>query len=407
MGDAGLGALDGIGAKMKILRIISSMDPKTGGPAEGIRQVSRALKLQGHETECLTLDDPAASWIAGQPIKVHAMGPGWGGYGYAPKFKVWLKQHAADYDAIVIGGIWQYHSIAARDVLFGLGIPYLIFTHGMLDPWFKHTYPLKHLKKSLYWPWTDYRVLRDAHAVLFTSEEEKILARQSFGLYRANEAVVNYGTSTPPQNKAELRDKFFAQYPALSGKRLITFLSRIHEKKGCDLLVAAFAKIADSDPNLHLVMAGPDQTNLIPALKALAESLGIAQKITWTGMLQGDAKWGALYASEVFALPSHQENFGIAVAEALGCGLPVIISDKVNIWREIDADGAGLVAPDTLEGTEKTLRTWIAMSSNERADMAARAEQTFKNRYTVEAMASSLLANIESMPTRPNLEFAR
>lgn len=396
-----MGALDAICTKvyraMKILRIIASMDPKGGGPSEGIRQVSKTLALQGHQSECLSLDDPEAPWLAQQSVPVHAMGPGWGSYGYTPRFKIWLKQHAHRYDAIIISGIWQYHSIAARNVLVALGIPYLMFTHGMLDPWFKQTYPLKHLKKMLYWPWTDYRVLRDAYAVLFTSEEERILAQRSFSLYKAKEVVVHYGTSTPPQNREALREKFLLQHPELNGKRLMTFLGRIHEKKGCDLLIAAFAEIAANDARLQLVMIGPDRDQLRPMLQQQAERLGIAARISWTGMLQDDAKWGALYASEVFALPSHQENFGIAVAEALGCGLPVLISDKVNIWREIKSDGAGLVASDTLQGTTAALQAWIALSPEQQQAMASNASNTFSRRYTVEAMAQSMLDNIASM----------
>jgi glycosyltransferase involved in cell wall biosynthesis len=382
---------------LKLLRIIASMDPAGGGPSEGIRQVSQHLLTLGVQSEVLSLDDPRAPWLPTQPVKIHALGPGMGGYGYAPGFKGWLREHARDYDAIIISGIWQYHSIAARNTLVELGMPYLIFTHGMLDPWFRHTYPLKHLKKSLYWPFADYRVLRDAHAVLFTSEEERLLARQSFRQYRANEVVVNYGTSIPPQNSDELREQFLRKFPSLREKRLMTFLSRIHEKKGCDLLISAFAKIAASDPRLHLLMVGPDQTGWVAHLKAQAQQLGIADRITWTGMLQGEDKWGALYASEVFVLPSHQENFGIAVAEAMGCGLPVLISDKVNIWREIKADGAGLVAADSVPGTEMLLSTWIAMSQSDQQRMAGRSRDSFMKRYTIAATATSIVDNIEAM----------
>ncbi|MFN6996501.1 MAG: glycosyltransferase, partial [Aquincola tertiaricarbonis] len=115
----------------------------------------------------------------------------------------------------------------------------------------------------------------------------------------------------------------------------------------------------------------------------------------WPGMLQGDLKWGAFHAAEAFVLPSHQENFGIAVAEALGCGVPVLISDKVNIWREIEADGAGLVAPDTAEGTAQLLQRWLALSSAERAAMRDRARGCFAQRFTVEAMADSLLSVLQ------------
>jgi glycosyltransferase involved in cell wall biosynthesis len=272
-----------------------------------------------------------------------------------------------------------------------MGIPYYVFTHGMLDPWFKRTYPLKHLKKWLYWPWAEYRVLRDAAGVLFTSEEERLQARRSFWLYRAHEHVVAYGTAQPPQDGERLRAKFLVAHRQLQGKRIVLFLGRIHEKKGCDLLVQAFASAAAQDDRLHLVLAGPDQTRLVPRLQALAAAAGVAERVSWPGMLQGDAKWGAFHAAEVFALPSHQENFGIAVAEALGCGLPVLISNKVNIWREIAADRAGIVEDDTLKGTRQGLQRWLALGPEQRRQFSEQAKSSFRRRYSVDAMATTFL----------------
>jgi glycosyltransferase involved in cell wall biosynthesis len=207
--------------------------------------------------------------------------------------------------------------------------------------------------------------------------------------------VVAYGTRTPPNDIKTLREHFYTSHPALRGKRVLLFLSRIQEKKGCDLLLEAFAKVAAQDSNLHLLMAGPDQTGLVAKLQAQAQRLGIADRITWPGMLQGDMKWGAFYASEAFVLPSHQENFGIAVAEAMGCGLPVLISDKVNIWREVETDGAGIVNTDTVEGTEKTLRQWLALDKDARKNMAEQAKISFEQRFTVDAMANSLIETIK------------
>ena len=379
---------------MKVLHILPSVDPKGGGPMEGVKQYGHRFEELGHHVDVLTLDDPTAACVAEYPLKVHALGPALGSYRYSAMLASWLEKHAKDYDTIIINGLWQYHGFGAWRVLHRMKIPYFVFTHGMLDPWFKHTYPLKHLKKWLYWPWAEYRLLRDASAVLFTCEEERLLARQSFWLYKVREAVINYGTGTPPQNAEALRAVFYASYPQLKNKRVLLFLSRIHEKKGCDLLIAAFAKVANEDANLHLVMAGPGHADLLDALKTQAQSLNIANRMTWTGMLQGDLKWGAFYASEAFVLSSHQENFGIAVAEALGCGLPVLISNKVNIWREIESDGAGIVNTDTLEGTEKTLRQWLAMTANGRHKMSQQAKLTFEQRFTVDAMAQSLIATV-------------
>lgn len=381
---------------MKILHIIRSVNPKGGGPIEGVTQLSHYYEEHcdcGSDchAEVLSMDSPDDDFVKAASIKVHAIGhSNIGGYGYTAKLKPWLLEHAHEYDAIIINGIWQYHSFGAWRALKKLGIPYYIFTHGMLDPWFKKAYPLKHLKKWLYWPWAEYRVLRDAKAVLFTCEEEKRLAPQSFWLYKANGIVVNYGTKKSPVGKNHFRNIFFAKYPELASKRIFLFLSRIHEKKGCDLLIEAFAKVCMQDPLLHLVMAGPGSEVLVTKLKNLATKLGVAEKILWTGMLRGDDKWAAYYASEAFVLPSHQENFGIVVAEALASGLPVLISDKVNIWREIDADGAGVVNSDTVDGTVKTLQKWLSFDAGGRQKMATQAKLTFENRFTISAMAQSI-----------------
>ena len=379
---------------MRILHIISSVNPKGGGPIEGVRQRGLELIKMGHEVEVVSLDDPQSQFVQQFVLPVYALGPTSGSYQYNAKLGPWLKQNARGYNAIIINGIWQYHSFGAARTLRKMGIPYFVFTHGMLDPWFKHTYPLKHLKKWLYWPWAEYRVLRFARAVLFTSEDERLLARQSFWLYRANEAVVSYGTASPPSNEEHCREVFFDFASSLRNKRIMLFLSRIQEKKGCDLLIGAFARIASQDPSLHLVMAGPDQTGWKVVLESQAQELGIADRITWAGMLQGEIKWGAYYAAEAFVLPSHQENFGIVVAEALACGLPVLISDKINIWREIAEDGAGLVDADTVDGTTRNLQRWLSMNLNERQGMATKARASFQHRFTVRAMASSLLDTI-------------
>jgi len=376
---------------MKILHILPSINPAGGGPMEGVRQYGMSANKSGNQIEVLTLDQPDAPFIAEYPLKVHALGPSVGGYRYNSRLKGWLRQHAGEYDAVVVNGLWQYHGLGAWRALHGSGVPYYVFTHGMLDPWFKRTYPLKHLKKWLYWPWAEYRLLRDARAVFFTCEEERRLAPQSFWLYKVNGVVVNYGTSEPPQNGPELREAFLTSYPHLRDKRLLLFLSRIQEKKGCDLLIEAFARVASSDSALHLVMAGPDQTGWVVELKAQAQRLGVADRISWPGMVKGDAKWGAFYAAEAFVLPSHQENFGIAVAEALGCGLPVLISNQVNIWQEIKADGAGLVEPDTAEGTTALLAEWLKLSPNARAAMAQQARRTFEARFHIDAMTRSLI----------------
>jgi glycosyltransferase involved in cell wall biosynthesis len=377
---------------VKILHIISSVNPAGGGPIEGIKQLGTTLVDQGHDVEIASLDGRDAPYLLQSPLPVHPLGPTTLAYRYSPRFVPWLEANAGRYDAVIVNGIWQYHSFGAWLALRNSSTPYVLFTHGMLDPWFKKRYPLKHIKKWMYWPWAEYRVLRDARAVLFTCEEERRLARESFWLYRCNEVVVSYGTASPKGDPDSERREFLGHYPELRGKKLALFLGRIHPKKGCDLAIEAFARVLRLQPEWHLVIAGPDQVGLREALNYRAAQLGIAPRITWTGMLAGAMKWGALRTAEIFVLPSHQENFGIAVAEALAAGVPALISNKVNIWREIESDGAGIVSEDTLDGTCGILQSYVEMPAEKQQAMRKAAGECFEARFEIKKAAQTLHA---------------
>lgn len=376
---------------MRILHVIASTNPASGGPIEGIRQLAANLLCQGHEVEVVCCDEPNSPWLGEFSFTVHAVGPGRGGYSYTKGLAPWLMANADRFDAVIADGIWQHTSYTARKVMRKLNKPYFVFTHGMLDPWFKKAYPLKHLKKSLYWPLGEYRVLRDAAAVLFTCEEERTLASQSFRPYKVNERVVNFGTTAPKGDTKQQIESFLNAFPTLRDKPFLLFLSRIHPKKGCDLLIEAFAKVSTREDSTMLCIAGPDQVGLQADLLKLAEDLGIIDRIVWTGMISGDVKWGAYHACDAFILPSHQENFGIVVAEALACSKPVLISNKVNIWREIQNAGAGIVEQDSLEGTISMLTRWNGVCLSERVEMGRRAKTCFDQNFEVTKAAQSIL----------------
>ena len=322
-------------------------------------------------------------------------------YGYSSRFVPWLKANRSRYDVVVVNGIWQYNALGVWRALRKTDTPYFVYTHGMLDPWFKRAYPLKHLKKWVYWPWADYRVLRDAAAVLFTCEEERRLARLSFWLYRCRELVANYGTAGPVGNPAEQVDLLLKKHPELSNRRCLLFLGRLHVKKGPELLFKALSRVLQRLPepltrDVHLIVAGPNEHAYGRRMAAVVDDLGLTERVTWTGMLGDDLKWGAFYAAEAFILPSHQENFGISVAEALGCGVPVLISDQVNIWREICTDGAGFVDADTLNGTVNLIERWLRTPPAEWRAMGRRAKWCFDTRFNIEQAASSLVKALTS-----------
>jgi glycosyltransferase involved in cell wall biosynthesis len=372
---------------MRILHVITTLDPATGGPAE----VVRVLVKYGPEDasqEVVTLDDPNAVFVREAGFPIHALGPRTSTYGRNDKLIRWLEANRSRFDGVVVHGMWQFGGYAAWKTMRGR-VPYVVFTHGMLDPYFKRAFPLKHLKKWLYWLPVEYRVLRDADRVLFTCEPEAELAKESFWLHRWNPYVVPFGTIPPAGDVETQREAFFAACPEVRGRRFLLFLGRIDRKKGCDLLIEAFVKLGAHDPELDLVMAGPDPQNWRAELVRGAGNL--AARIHWPGMLLGEAKWGAFRAAEAFVLPSHQENFGIAVAEALACGRPVLLSDKVNIAAEIAADGAGLMETDTAAGTERLLTRWIEMPAPEREAMGARASECFHRRYDMRENAKTVV----------------
>lgn len=378
---------------MRILRLIG-VDPCQGGPTEGALQQTTLLAQMGIETHFASLESPDNPYVCNCENKVFAFGVGpmpsgwrrflpWLYDRVAPNYVPWLKSHVDDYDLVIVHGLWNYGVHGAWRALSASQTPYVVFTHGMLDPWFKRVSPLKNLMKQISWWRCEGPLLAHAAAVLFTTEEECMLARNAFYPYRIKEKVINYGTADVPDSVDVQIAAFRALLPALENRSYILFLSRIHPKKGCDMLLEAFAGVAQGNADIDLVMAGPDQVGWVPALKRLAERLGISGRVHWPGMLTGDTKWGAFRGAEAFILPSHQENFGIAVAEAMAAETPVLISDKVNIWREIASEQAGMVRPDTPEGVRMLLQDFFDTDQQERHRMGKRARAAFLAHFEI------------------------
>ena len=373
---------------MRLLHVIRTLNPVFGGPTDSVRMFVAAHQRRGNEVEVATLDDPAADFSKIPGSEVHAFGPTKPNYHYEPRLEKWLKENCRRFDGVIVNGIWQYHALAARRGVGGR-TPYVVFAHGMLDPYFMRRFPLKHLKKLLYWTAFEIKNLQLAEAVCFTSNEEMRVAGKGFPFQRRfKRVVVPYGTIGPTGDSESLRQAFLTVCPKLAGKRYLLFLGRLHPKKGCDLLLEAYAKTSPRD--LDLVMAGPDDRGWELKLRAQASRIGIADRVHWTGTLRGAAKWGAFYGSEAFVLPSHQENFGIAVADALACGTIPLISDKVNIARDLQADGAAIVDTDTPEGTVRLIERFLALSGADRQTMRRKARNCYENRYSLNNSAQEV-----------------
>jgi glycosyltransferase involved in cell wall biosynthesis len=385
---------------MKILRVIATIDPNTGGPLEGLKRASAIMSELGVEVEVLTLDEPSSFQAAADALAWPVYREGSekrSYYGYSQRFKKWINQHAADYDAIIIHGNWQYTGIATSRACRKAGVPYFVYPHGMLDPWFNQTYPLKKIKKQLYWWLAEHSVLHHANAVLFTSEEECRLARQSFKPYRVKENILGYGTTAPDIDAESAANQLRASAHAWAKSPYFLFLGRIQEKKGLDLLIAAYSQLKQEHAELPaLVIAGPEQQpKYVAHLKNNFPQTGIH----WIGAVTGPLKWQTVAAAEALTLVSHQENFGIVVAEALALGTPVLISDKVNIWREIMNEGAGFVANDTKDGALQLLQQWQALSAQDKINMRARAQTSFKQHFELRNATQRLIQLLKETTT--------
>jgi glycosyltransferase involved in cell wall biosynthesis len=176
---------------------------------------------------------------------------------------------------------------------------------------------------------------------------------------------------------------------------VVLTLGRLAVKKGLDILIRAFAIAAREIPRASLVIAGPDDEGIQPSLEQLAAHEGIGDRLVFPGMLVGDDKLSALAAADVWALPSHTENFGIAVMEALAAGCPTVVSPAVNLADEIGRSKAGLVRDAEPEPFAEAIASLLHDPAR-RSELAARARE-FARRYDWDALAPGILEMYEGV----------
>jgi glycosyltransferase involved in cell wall biosynthesis len=399
---------------MQILHVIASFNPVIGGPAEVIRNITLEHDKLTIKSEVVCLDEPNALFLTNlsPAFTVHALGHADKFWFFNRRLITWLKQNVARFDTIIIHGLWLYPSFAVNAVIQRLKaeslqsagtvrkVPQLlVFPHGMLDPYFQGGgRRLKAIRNWIYWKLIERRVVSGADALLFTCETELLLARKTFSPYQPKQEInVGNGIVDPPPFSTTMTDAFLEKCPGVTGRPYLLFLSRINYKKGVDLLVSAYAAIVEAQLEAKqqlplLVIAGPGlDTAYGEMIRQLIQKHPVVDDmIFFPGMLTGNAKWGAIYGCEAFSLPSHQENFGIVVAEALACGKPVLISNQVNIWREVVQGGSGIIGDDSPEGTQQVIELWLSMAGHEQQKMAHNARKTFENHFQMERVIHRL-----------------
>jgi glycosyltransferase involved in cell wall biosynthesis len=381
---------------MRILRVVRTLDPAAGGVAEAIRQFTRYFSTPNETVmDVVSLDDPFASWLKQYP-SAFGIGPVYNGYGYQKDIRRRMMKLVKGYQFVILDGIWQYHSRMGASICRELHIPYAIYPHGMLDQWFNRQYPIKYAKKLLYWMLYERAVLRDARTIIYTTEAERLASIHAFPFFKSSSQVLPLGIAPPNVDLVFDKEKLCQDLFGKSLERYVIFLGRLHEKKGCDLLIKAFGRVSADFPDVCLVMAGPAHDGIDQQLRMLARQNSVDNKVIFTGMLATDRKWAALALADAFILPSHQENFGIAVVEALACSVPVLISNKVNLYTEIENYQCGVVDDDTVDGVERQLRIFLSLTSEHRALMKMAALRCFSERFNIDQAAKLFLLWLNS-----------
>lgn len=411
---------------MKILHITASMDPKLGGVCQAVRTIIKGLNAYPDiKNEVISFDDPDTSFSKENYFPLIALGLGKGPWFYNSNYVVWLIENLPRFDVIILHGLWNYQGFGLLKVLRLLkkrnasfnGV-FFVMPHGMLDPYFQKASgrKLKAIRNWIYWKLIERKVVNQANGLLFTCEAELQLARTPFRPYHPKkELVVGLGVEEPPGYIEAMQEAFLSKCEGLKEESYLLFISRIHEKKGVDMLLNAYTAKLESGQEIitfnkhpndtpfigqkssfsNLVIAGPGlETPYGQKIKDSALKLQQKDTVFFPGMLTGNAKWGAFYGSEAFVLPSHQENFGIAVVEALACGKPVLISNQVNIWTEIASSEAGIVADDTATGTQDLLERWNTLSEEQKIEMGKNARKCYEKHFAVGPAAQNFLKAI-------------
>lgn len=381
---------------MRVLHVIPSLSPSSGGPSFALPAMARSLLPHGVRCVAATTDDDGP----GRRVEGVSLGTelprdgGWSVFYFRKQtefYKIsvplhrWLRSHVHEFDAVHVHALFSFASVAAARAAASRGVPFVIRPLGVLNRW-----GMEHRRrwiKGLSFRLLELPLLKKADAIHYTSQMEKRDAAR-FGLSN-RQVVIPIGIDLTPFARPPSRAIFTQQHPATAMSRNILFLSRIDVKKGLDLLIAAFARILPRHADVRLIICGDGDPALIAGLKAQAAALNVAHAITWAGRVEGELRLAAFAAAEIFVLPSHSENFGIALLEAMAAGLPCISSDQVALAADAALESAVQLAPREPTALARALEELLG-SETRRRELSEAARRLAQRDYTLESMGAGL-----------------
>jgi glycosyltransferase involved in cell wall biosynthesis len=454
---------------MKILHVIPSLSPKDGGPSFALPLIARGLVQLGIEVDVVATvgkEETVApdAWLNNDEDAAQVMR---GGAGYlhfrrqSEFYKVsfpltkWLSAHIRDYDLVHIHALFSYSSYAAAHIAGKNGVPYIIRPLGVLNRWGLRN--RRRFMKQVSLRLIEKRIVRNAAAVHYTSEQERLEAEETVA--NNESAVIPLAVDLPEPADFPGPERFYELFPIARDREIILFLSRLNPKKGLDLLLRAFAEMTLQRPEENradfssrmkadrgqqktitellpssstitatagvgrspvngnpaissgystsfsgythplLAIVGNGDEKFVLGLKQHAVELGIENKVLWAGFLEADDKLSAMAAAALFVLPSYSENFGIAPVEAMAAGLPAVISDQVGISAEALEYDAGLVVPCDVEAISSAM-TRLLYDPGLRSRLSGNARKLVNERFSLGAMSNSVVMLYEQVLSR-------
>jgi glycosyltransferase involved in cell wall biosynthesis len=363
---------------MRVLHVISGLDPRAGGPAAAVAGLASAQLREGLDVRVISTwrgssappDDALRKRIA---APVTLVGPARGKLQRHPDLKRQVDRAVADADIVHVHALWEDIQHQAARAARRRRVPYIFRPCGMLDPW---SLAQSQWTKKLYLAWRLRADLNGAATLHYTAARARDLAAPL--ALRPPTLIEPNGVSLDEFDPLPPAGSFRQRYPQVDQRRVVLFLSRLHRKKGLELLLAAFAGAEVG--NAMLIVAGPAEADYLDSIRRIVRRHKLDDRVLFTGMLYGAERIAALADADLFVLPSHQENFGIAVIEALAAGTPVIVSDQVNIYQEIVDAGVGEAVP--LDGAKlaAALSRWLGDSALREA-ASKRARPFVRARY--------------------------
>lgn len=335
---------------MRILHVRLNLAQSSGGPTQVLQGLASAQVAAGHDVTVATTnrDNPPSKKLSDgylrkffpAQVRLKVFPVVFAPLLFSPKMARWLRNSLQEFDIVHIHGLYRFPPTYAAYQARKQGVPYIIQPHGALDPYLYDKSQRSVRLKRVYERWFDLPNLNQAGAIHYTAEEER--ERVNFLDLRAPSFVVPNGLDWEPYDSLPPRGALRARW-GLGEAPMMLFLGRLHFKKGLDLLIPAFDALRRNVPEAKLVIAGPENDDYGLNVRGWVRKRGLEGAVHFVGPLQGDDVVQAYVDADVFALPSYTENFGMTVAEAMACALPVVISDQVNIHAEVAQADAGLV----------------------------------------------------------------